>query len=274
MFKIGDFSKICQVPVSALRYYADIGLLEPAHVDSATGYRFYDLDQLPQLNRILALKDLGLSLTQIRQALNDQINIDEMRGMLRLRESELEQELSDIQARLTRVRSRINIIEHGNAPPEQEIIIKQIDAQPVLSIREIIPTGQYLEYLIRESAEVIMSKSIDLSGAPLTIVHDSEFKEVDLDVEVAYPLAKRNEQSYPLADDRRLSFRELEAVPTVASVMHIGSYYALTETYASLGQWIIANNYEIVGRPREIYLRAPENDQPPLTEIQMPIERK
>ena len=60
MFKIGDFSKLCRVPVSALRYYADIGLLEPAHIDSFSGFRFYTIDQLPRLNRILALKDLGL----------------------------------------------------------------------------------------------------------------------------------------------------------------------------------------------------------------------
>jgi DNA-binding transcriptional MerR regulator len=48
MLKIGEFSRVCQVPVSALRYYADIGLLPPAQVDPLTGYRFYALEQLPQ----------------------------------------------------------------------------------------------------------------------------------------------------------------------------------------------------------------------------------
>jgi DNA-binding transcriptional MerR regulator len=89
MFKIGDFSKLCRVPVSALRYYADIGLLEPEHIDTFSGFRFYTLDQLPRLNRILALKDLGLSLTQISEILHDELPASEIRGMLKLKEHEL-----------------------------------------------------------------------------------------------------------------------------------------------------------------------------------------
>ena len=107
MFKIGDFSKLCRVPVSALRYYADIGLLEPAHIDTFSGFRFYTLDQLPRLNRILALKDLGLSLTQIREILHDELSASEIRGMLKLKEHELQQEMEETQARLLRVRSRL-----------------------------------------------------------------------------------------------------------------------------------------------------------------------
>ena len=55
VFKIGDFSKLSRVSVKTLRYYDELGLLKPAHVDHFTGYRFYSADQLPQLNRILAL---------------------------------------------------------------------------------------------------------------------------------------------------------------------------------------------------------------------------
>lgn len=62
MFKIGDFAKMTQVSVKALRYYDDIGLFRPAHIDTFTEYRYYSADQLPRLNRIIALKDLGLSL--------------------------------------------------------------------------------------------------------------------------------------------------------------------------------------------------------------------
>ena len=62
MFKIGEFSKFSQVPVKTLRYYDQIGLFEPAKVDRFTGYRYYSASQLPRLHRILAMKDLGLSL--------------------------------------------------------------------------------------------------------------------------------------------------------------------------------------------------------------------
>ncbi|MBE9472709.1 MAG: MerR family transcriptional regulator, partial [Chloroflexi bacterium] len=73
MFKIGDFSRISQVSVKTLRYYDEIGLLKPAHVDRFTGYRYYSVDQSPRLNRILALKDLGLSLEQIARLLDGEL---------------------------------------------------------------------------------------------------------------------------------------------------------------------------------------------------------
>ena len=100
MFKICDFSKICQVPVSALRYYADLGLLEPAHIDPFTGFRYYELDQLPRLNRIMALKDLGLSLEEIGRLLNEEVSVDEMRGMFRMQQAKIQQHVDDEGGRL------------------------------------------------------------------------------------------------------------------------------------------------------------------------------
>ena len=67
MLKIGEFSRLSQIAVSTLRYYDDIGLLRPVEVDGFTGYRYYSAEQLPKLNRITVLKDLGLSLTEIVQ---------------------------------------------------------------------------------------------------------------------------------------------------------------------------------------------------------------
>src|SRR5688572_27627844 len=128
MFKIGDFSRICRVPVSALRYYADIGLLHPAQIDSFTGFRYYSLDQLPRLNRILALKDLGLSLTQIQQILNEDLTASEIRGMLKLKEAELEQELEERQSTLARVKARLELIEHEQQVMNlQEIVLKSVE---------------------------------------------------------------------------------------------------------------------------------------------------
>jgi DNA-binding transcriptional MerR regulator len=57
MIKIGDFSKLAHVTVKTLHHYGELGLLPPAHIDRYTGYRYYSLEQLPRLNRILALKE-------------------------------------------------------------------------------------------------------------------------------------------------------------------------------------------------------------------------
>jgi len=85
MFRIGDFSKISQVPISQLRYYDEIGLFQPAEIDRKTGYRYYNATQLPKLNRIIALKELGLSLDQVGPMIQDDVVVDEIRGMLALK---------------------------------------------------------------------------------------------------------------------------------------------------------------------------------------------
>ncbi len=95
MFKIGDFSKLGQVSSRMLRHYDQLGLLQPSQIDKWTGYRYYAIDQLPRLHRIIALKDLGLSLEQIGQLLSagDDLPVEQLRGMLMLRHSEIKRDL-------------------------------------------------------------------------------------------------------------------------------------------------------------------------------------
>ena len=93
MFRIGEFSKISQTPITQLRYYDEIGLFQPEQIDEFTGYRYYSASQLPNLNRILAMKSLGLTLEQIQKLVVDQVSADEIRGMLALKKAQVEQEL-------------------------------------------------------------------------------------------------------------------------------------------------------------------------------------
>ncbi len=86
--KIGNFARIGQVTVQTLRHYDDLGLLKPSEVDALSGYRYYTLEQLPRLHRILALKDLGFSLEQIARLLEEDLPPAELRGMLRLKQDE------------------------------------------------------------------------------------------------------------------------------------------------------------------------------------------
>jgi DNA-binding transcriptional MerR regulator len=89
MLSIGDFAHLGGVSVRTLRHYDEIGLLRPARVDPHSGYRAYSAGQLGQLNRIVALKDLGLSLAQVRRLIGG-ITLEELRGMLMLRRAQLD----------------------------------------------------------------------------------------------------------------------------------------------------------------------------------------
>jgi DNA-binding transcriptional MerR regulator len=273
MFKIGDFSKICRVPASALRYYANLGLLEPGHIDQFTGYRYYTLDQLPRLNRILALKDLGLSLDQIARLLNEEVSPAEIRGMLRMKQAEIQQHIDEEQARLARVAARLALIEQEGKMPTQEVVLKTIEPQHVLSIREVIPTPAHVGVLLGEAAHAIWGKGITAIAAPFTRYHDEEFKPADMDIEIVLPVDKSVTANVELEGDRRLTVHDFPAIPLVASIIHNGTYDGIPATYAALGKWINDNGYHIVGPPHEIYLSAPNEKGEAVTEIQFPVAK-
>ena len=79
-FSIGEFARHGRVSVRMLRHYDAIGLLRPARVDAASGYRFYEASQLAELNRVIALKDLGFTLEQVRTVLAEKVSAEELRG--------------------------------------------------------------------------------------------------------------------------------------------------------------------------------------------------
>jgi F-type H+/Na+-transporting ATPase subunit beta len=111
MFRIGLFANLCRVSVNALRYYDEIDLLKPEFVDQFTGYRYYTAGQIPRLNRILGLKELGLSLEEISRLLDGDLPVDQFRQMLRDKKAELEQRIEEEQAQIKQIEARLRQIE-------------------------------------------------------------------------------------------------------------------------------------------------------------------
>src|SRR5512146_3097906 len=110
MFTVGEFSRLARVSKRLLRYYDEIGLLKPSNTDPNTGYRYYSARQMPLLNRILALKDLGLSLEQIQRMLSEQVTTDEMQGMLLMKKAEIEQQLQEELQRIHSIEARLQYL--------------------------------------------------------------------------------------------------------------------------------------------------------------------
>jgi effector-binding domain-containing protein len=270
MFKIGEFSKLSQVTVKTLRYYDAIGLLKPAEVDRFTGYRHYSARQLPRLNRILALKDLGLSLDQVAQLLESDLPPDQIRGMLRLRKVEIQQQMQEEQARLARVEWRLRQIEQEETMPTQEVVLKKIASLAVVSVRDTVPTYGDISQLYGEIFAHLGQHKINPAGPSIGIYYDEEYRERDVDVEAAVPVTGL----VPRGD--RVVGRELPAVEEMACIVHEGSFDTLHGTYGQLMAWIEANGYRIYGPNREIYVRGPESGGDPstyVTEIQFPVEK-
>jgi DNA-binding transcriptional MerR regulator len=267
--KIGNFARIAQVTVQTLRHYDDLGLLEPMEVDSLSGYRYYTLDQLPRLHRILALKDLGFSLEQVARLLEDCLPPDDLRGMLRLKQSELRQQVNEGLDRLERLEARLRLIEQEDHQPDYEVVIKHVDRLRIASVRGIVPSYWEEGPLWGELFQQVKQAGVKACGPYLSLYHSAE---PEIDVEACAPL------SLETANIQGLSVRSLPAVETMASTIHRGSFTGLVGAYASLLKWIDANGYRIAGPDRSIYLRLPEagqsrQDPNAITEMQVPISR-
>ena len=76
--KIGDFARACGTKISVLRHYDKIGLLKPVYIDHFTEYRYYDRSQAVIFERISELKAVGFSLSEIRDMLYYDENIDQL----------------------------------------------------------------------------------------------------------------------------------------------------------------------------------------------------
>jgi DNA-binding transcriptional MerR regulator len=127
MFTIGDFARHGRVSARMLRHYDALGLLRPARTDPFTGYRHYSADQLATLNRIIALKGLGLTLQQVGRILEDDVSPEEPRGML-LRRAEPAGAVAAAEAGPARVEARLRSIESEGHTPTEEVVVKALPA--------------------------------------------------------------------------------------------------------------------------------------------------
>jgi DNA-binding transcriptional MerR regulator len=99
-----------KVTTKTLRYYDEIGLFKPIFVDEITGYRYYSSEQLLELNKIIALRQMGLRINDIRKIISQSTYIE---AFLKEKEKELEDNISGQQNKLLRVKNYIKRLEGG-----------------------------------------------------------------------------------------------------------------------------------------------------------------
>jgi len=271
MIKIGDFARLSQVSVVTLRYYDEIDLLKPVKVDTFTGYRFYSADQLPRLNRLLALKDLGFSLEQIKLMLAEGLSLEQLRSMLTMQRSEVERRLVGEQERLLRIESRLRQIEMENKMPNYDVLIKTVPAMLVASRRVTIPTNdqvpQYLGPAYSEVYAYLREQGVKDNGLCLALWHSPADVYENEDAEAVVSVDRM------LKGNDKVKVYELPPAQ-VASVIHQGNFAEFTHGHAALLEWIDDNGYKIVGPYREIYIKHNKSQlADSTTEIQFPVEK-
>lgn len=273
MFKISEFSKIAQVPASLLRYYDRIGLFSPAHIDETNGYRFYDAGQLPGLSRILALKELGLSLEQIAKLVREEVPAEEIRGMFTLRKAQIEQSLEAERARLKVVETRLRQLERSRSDLREDVILKSIPAQPFISIRRVYANPFDTLATMMEMEKTARHRFGKGVGPMVAVLHSEAFGMEDVDVELGYVLSDPATRTVELPSGRTLEPSELPAVDTAACSVRVGGLENGYINYGDLGAWLEENGHTLATPHREVMIRPPLPHQvdEAIVEIQLPL---
>ncbi|HEX2909047.1 MAG TPA: MerR family transcriptional regulator [Phototrophicaceae bacterium] len=277
MYRIGEFSRIASVTIETLRHYDALGLLKPAQVDAATGYRYYNAGQLQTLNQIIALKEVGLSLEEIVRILRDNLTLDELRGLLKAQLTLTESAIEAAQLRRQRLLVRLQSLERENMPPEYEVSLKAAEALTVAAMRETIPTPEQIPQRWNElfSAIAAWMKTNGLPvGIPLPLYHDDGYRGENIDTECAFTIPGIGIERVP-APASPIVVRQMTAIPQVATLV-VANFHQKVEglkpAYAALGQWVATNGYHITAAPRELYYGSPQTGDF-TAEIQFPVEK-
>ncbi|WNV90010.1 MerR family transcriptional regulator [Umezawaea sp. Da 62-37] len=266
MFSIGDFAKHGRVSVRMLRHYDEIGLLRPAHVDRFTGYRSYEGSQLARLNRVIALKDLGLTLAQVGEILDEKVSAESLRGMLRLRRAELEAAIAADRTRLARVEARLRTIESEGSMPTDDVVVKSVPAARVAEL-----SGTAGGFAPEHISPVIgplydeLNRRLEAAGVVPVGPAIAYYEQSDdgVVVHAGHQVAPSATGDFAVVD--------LPAVAEMATIVHRGSMEAVMPSVQALARWIEANGYRSTGPSRELYLEHHADHDRWVTELQEPI---
>jgi DNA-binding transcriptional MerR regulator len=251
LLRIGNFSTISSVSIKTLRYYDEINLFKPFQVDDITGYRYYSLEQLPRLNRILALKDLGLSLEQIARLIDDNPPARFIRDILDARRCEIKEQLEKEKNCLEQVEARLNYIEREGAMPHYDIVLKSLDPVIGISVKENISHHDGQLPLWKDLATIMSSRKTKAFSPSMALFHQKYQPYQTVEVEVFTP------SNVKIETGNNVKPRLLSGEPSVATVVHRGEYTIIAQAYALLDSWIEINGYQQCGVAREVYLRGP-----------------
>jgi DNA-binding transcriptional MerR regulator/effector-binding domain-containing protein len=275
MFSIGDFAGLGRVSVRMLRHYDAIGLLRPARVDPASGYRFYVASQLALLNRVIALKDLGFTLQQVQTMIDEKVEPGELRGMLRLRRAQLAEQMAENNARLARVDARLRMIETEGHMDTGDVVLKRVPAMRVAELSAPCASyqppdvGPAISPLYPQLMERMEAAGVRMSGAPIAYYLPAPTGPDDESITV--------HAGFPFTGDPPagpgFDIVDLPAIEA-ATLLHHGDMSEAFRTGQVLAKWIDDNSYQMVGPSlgREVYLDCPPGESGKwVTELQIEV---
>ncbi len=266
MLSIGIFSKISNVTTKTLRYYDEINLLKPVHVNTENGYRFYDVEQLKDIILINKLKAYFFSLEEIAEVLNKPEDDVLLYNLIKQKQKSIQDKLNNYNFILKQIKKDILNLERGKNLMEYldniEIKLIETKSKNILFIREKMSIEEYGKYL-GKLFETLEKEKFTIDGAPMFIYHDKEFDPKNNDTEIAIPIKEVVKGT-----------RELQGSLCAMGTLK-GPYTELTSLYAKLQQWVEKEGYTIISSPYDIYLTDPRitPEEENITEVYFPVKK-
>jgi DNA-binding transcriptional MerR regulator len=264
LLSIGDFSRATHLSVKALRHYDDVGLLLPADVDPATGYRFYAAAQVPAAQAIRRFRELDMPLAQI-QAVLDAENPSARDRVILEHLDQMEAKLEQTQSTVASLRDLL-----AGEGASIRVELRTLPAVRALAIRERVSWDDIEAWLadaIQEVNEIIGDARCEAGGPEGALYTDQFFEAHDGDVIAFVPVRGECEAS------GRVRALDLPAGEFAVTV-HQGPFSTLDTTYGALGTYVVERAIGVEGPIRENYLVTTDHTDDPAdlrTEVCWPI---
>jgi DNA-binding transcriptional MerR regulator len=246
---IGDFARATHLSVKTLRHYHRMGLLEPAEIDPATGYRRYTTDQIPTAQVIRRFRALDMPLDEIHAVL--------VAPDLHTRNDLLAAHLSRLEAGLARTHRAIaslrDLLEHPS--PTAPVMHRGVAATPAAVIREIVDCNDALSWYqgaLGELYATLAAQHVAIAGPAGGIFASRLFSH------------ERGQATIfiPVTGTVRPMGRVLSLVVPAADLaitMHAGPHTDIDRAYGSLATYVTQHALAVDGPIREYYLVGPQD---------------
>lgn len=272
MFKIGEFSRLVRVSPRMLRHYEKCGLLIPAEIDRFTGYRSYSAGQIPLLTNIVMLRDMGFSIDETADILPRLEDATHMDRVVRAKSALVQQSIEAEQHKLSMLMQLSSRLKEERENMVHDVELKALPSVKVIALRGMIPAYDQEELLWHKLGAFISKNGIACETGGYSIYHDEDYKESDVDVEIAVPVSALGSSQGDFV------YKELASIPQAATVRfsgpYDGGYQAASE---KLGAWLEQNGYEFAGLLRGHAIAMPDGSNLPedyLTELQVPVRKR
>ena len=251
-YRIGEFARLGGVPVKTLRFYDEIGLLQPAAVDSRTQYRLYVPEQLHDLAAILALKGLGASLNDIRLAMHTGESAPQRRKLLEKLRQNTERSMRAAHQSLRWIDRALDELNDGAR--DVPVVLKQRAAVRVASVRARANSYEEIGVLERNlQSAVVPELAGSLQGVLWHRCAASGVIEGEPFVEIRHRAIRCGDYDV----------HELPSA-TVATAYCQPTDRDAERVYDAVSRWIHLHDYALDGPKREIYVGQ-------ILEVQFPV---